>query len=59
MSAARCPYVWIEEGCLFSEPNGAVRPRVTSKTIDVKEIVAGGRVVALCPGQGFPVPIYR
>lgn len=59
MSEVRCPYIQTEEGHLFSEPNGAVRPRVTSKTIDVKEIMAGGRVVALCPGQGFPVPMYR
>lgn len=43
----------------FSEPTGAVRPKVTKKSIDVTDVVNGTSFVGLCPGQGFPVPRYR
>nr|CAD7199658.1 unnamed protein product [Timema douglasi] len=42
-----------------AEPTGGVRPRVTSKTIEFKDVPRGSEFVALCPGQGFPVPRYR
>lgn len=49
------PYVPI----YFSEPNGAVPPRIKSKVIEVKDVVSGARFVGLCQSQGFPVPVFR
>ncbi|XP_049833937.1 Down syndrome cell adhesion molecule-like protein Dscam2 isoform X24 [Schistocerca gregaria] len=44
---------------VITEPNGAVRPRVNTKVIDIKEVKVGAIFVDFCAAQGFPVPIYR
>lgn len=36
-----------------------MRPKITSKGIEFKDVDAGRDVALLCPGQAFPVPFYR
>ncbi|KAK9746054.1 Immunoglobulin I-set domain, partial [Popillia japonica] len=44
---------------LEREPTGAVGPRLSNRIIDIKSIDVGESLVALCPAQAFPVPIFR
>lgn len=44
---------------MFEEPVGHVKPRVSSKTIEIKEVRVNDTFVGLCPGQAYPVPVYR
>lgn len=43
----------------FSEPIGFVKPQVSSKIIEFKDVGAGSVFVGICPGQAFPVPVFR
>lgn len=56
-----CTYISIKSTLNISliEPIGTVKPRVTSKTIELKEIASNTTFAGVCSGQGYPVPIYR
>lgn len=56
-----CTYISILSTITISliEPIGTVKPRVTSKTIELKEIASNTTFAGVCSGQGYPVPIYR
>lgn len=41
------------------EPVGSVKPKVVSKTIEFVDHAKGSLFAMLCPGQAFPVPVYR
>lgn len=43
----------------FAEPTNTMRPKITSKGIEFKDVDTGRDVALLCPGQAFPVPFYR
>lgn len=43
----------------FTEPIGYVKPQVSSKVIEIKTVGTGSVFVGICPGQAFPVPVFR
>nr|XP_017031924.1 Down syndrome cell adhesion molecule-like protein Dscam2 isoform X28 [Drosophila kikkawai] len=44
---------------VITEPVGLVKPRISVKSIEINEVPLGGTFVGHCPGQGYPVPVYR
>lgn len=38
---------------------GHVKPRIAIKSIEINEVPLGATFVGHCPGQGYPVPVYR
>ncbi|XP_034229993.1 Down syndrome cell adhesion molecule-like protein Dscam2 isoform X12 [Thrips palmi] len=44
---------------VITEPTNTMRPKITSKGIEFKDVDSGRDVALLCPGQAFPVPFYR
>lgn len=43
----------------FVEPVGQLKPRIAIKSIEINEVPLGDTFVGHCPGQGYPVPVYR
>lgn len=43
----------------FAEPLGHVKPKVAIKSIELTEVTQEGTYVGHCPGQAYPVPVYR
>ncbi|KAL7736494.1 hypothetical protein ACLKA6_019693 [Drosophila palustris] len=41
------------------KPIGHVKPRIAIKSIEINEVSLNGTFVGHCPGQGYPVPVYR
>lgn len=41
------------------EPIGFVKPQVSSNVIELKNVKVGTEFVGICPGQAFPVPVFR
>lgn len=38
---------------------GHVKPRVATKSIEFTDVPQGDIYVGHCPGQAYPVPVYR
>lgn len=44
----------------FLEPVGSVRPKVNvNDKLNTKEVGAGETFAILCPGQSYPIPVFR